>query len=73
MSLFQMVVKLGIPFSNHASDLYIPVTPETTKLLQSITIKGRKHHYSVFNNQVEGGLWYDVAFAYEPFWSAKLG
>lgn len=66
MSIFQDVKAAGIQFSSHESDLYIPVTPETMELL-------KKHglYAETFTNQVEGGRWYDVPFAYEPFWEAR--
>ncbi len=65
-SLYQECLRRGIPTANHASDLYIPVNATTTRLVA-------EHGKSVttFVNQVEGGLWYDVAFAFDPFWEAK--
>lgn len=66
-SLYEECVKLGIPTGNHASDLYIPVTDQTREL-----IKKHGHRATTFTNQVEGGLWYDVPFAYVPFWENKI-
>ena len=62
LSLHAECVTLGIPTQHHASDLYIPVTNQTYELLKK---HGKKA--TVFTNQVEGGQWYDVPFAYEPF------
>ena len=66
--LYNTVVSKGIPHSNHATDLYIPVTPETTKLVAEY-----EHKVSVttFVNQREGGMWYDIPFAYLPAWEKK--
>jgi len=66
-SLFDDIVNAGIPYDNHYSDLYIPVTPKTTALL-------KKHGVfaTTFTNQVEGGLWYDCFAAYIPYWAKKL-
>lgn len=66
MSLYQDCVQRGIPVQSHASDLYIPVTEETRALL-----KTHGKTATTFTNQVEGGLWYDVPFAFEPWWEAK--
>ena len=70
-TLYEAVIARNIKHSNHESDLYLPVNPETTKLV--------KHYYGDppsacvdrFRNQVEGGVWYDVAFAYLPWWENK--
>lgn len=56
----------NIPCHNHESDLYIPVTAETTELCKHFG-----HRPEKFINQVEGGLWYDVPFAYAPWWEAR--
>ena len=63
ISLYEECVKRGIPCHNHYSDLYIPLTHETGQLLAHYRLKGQ-----VFVNQVEGGLWYDVAFQFNPYW-----
>jgi len=65
-NLYEECKALGIPINNHSSDLYIPVTPETTAL-----IRKHGHRATTFKNQVEGGIWYDVPFAYLPFWKAS--
>jgi hypothetical protein len=66
-SLFDDVKSLGIPHSNHYSDLYIPVNEQTTAL-----IKKHDAFATTFTNQVEGGLWYDIFGAYTPYWERKL-
>jgi len=49
MELFETVRQNGIPFSNHASDLYIPVTEETRALIAAYQFRfglfaGVYHH-----------------------------
>lgn len=69
MSLFDEIKAAGIPFANHETDLYIPATEQTRAILAKYTLEnGNK---TTFTNQVEGGLWYDVPFAYLPAWEAK--
>ena len=65
-SLYAECVARGIHFSNHESDLYIPVTPETRELCKHFG-----HQPQVFTNQVEGGSWYDVPFAFVPWWDKR--
>lgn len=66
MSLYDEVKARGIPHSSHESDLYVPDTQEVRELLQKYGRKGVP-----FVNQVEGGTWLDVPFAYQPWWDAK--
>ena len=66
-SLYAECVKRGIPAHNHESDLYIPITEETRAL-----VKHFKKSAEVFKNQVEGGLWYDVPFAFVPWWEKRM-
>ena len=65
--LYDECVARKIPCHGHATDLYIPVTEETTALLAHFGLTA-----TVFANQVEGGRWYDVPFEYLPGWMAKL-
>ena len=65
----ETIKKKGIPFSNHQSDLYIPVTDETRELISQYEFK---QNVSTFKNRVEGGHWYDIPFAYEPYWEARV-
>lgn len=66
MTIYEELLAAGIQVSNHESDLYCPVTPESRALV-------RKHKLMVttFINQVEGGTWYDIPFAYDPFWARR--
>jgi hypothetical protein len=65
-SLFAVIVERGIEYDHHESDLYLPVTSETTALCDQF---GKVP--TTFVNQVVGGLWYDVPFAFEPWWESR--
>jgi hypothetical protein len=65
-TLYAECVKRNIPCHNHESDLYIPVTQETLDLVNHFG-----HRPETFTNQVEGGVWFDVPFAYSPWWEAR--
>ena len=67
-SLYAECVKRGIPMNNHESDLYVPATAETRELVQHFKMSA-----DTFQNQVEGGLWFDVAFAFLPWWEQRVG
>lgn len=67
MSLYTDLIEAGQPVSNHYSDLYCPVNEVTRGLLAKHNITTA----TIFKNQVEGGLWHDVPFQYEPFWEKR--
>jgi len=67
MTLYDELKEAGIPIKSRYSDLYCPVTPESTAIVKKYT-----YAYSPFLNQVEGGVWYDIPMAYEPYWDIVL-
>jgi len=66
-TIYQECIKRGIPIHNHESDLYIPVNTETKELVKFY----KQNMASCFVNQIEGNLWYDIPFSYDPFWNNK--
>lgn len=68
-SIYEEVVAAGIPHHNHETDLYIPVNDQTRELLSRYPLN--KGNATTFINQVEGGAWYDVPFAYLPAWEKR--
>ena len=64
-NIYEEVKKLGVEISHHESDLYIPVTPETTELVRRYQSRSI---VKSFISQTDGKRWYDVPFAYMPFW-----
>lgn len=64
-NIFQDVVNLGIEFDHHYSDLYLPFNEKTQKLVNKYAGEVVP---STFINQVVGGVWYDLAFQYLPYW-----
>lgn len=68
-SLYSEIVSAGQPVDNHYSDLYFPVNEKTTAILASFP-----ESWSIakcFKNQIDGATWYDVPFAFLPYWEAK--
>ena len=55
-----------IPLGHHASDLYALDCPESREILKSYHYRG---NVTLFRSK-EGELWYDIPFAYDPFWEA---
>lgn len=66
MSIYQQVIERGVEHANHSSDLYIPVNDETRALIAEYE---HKRNVSVFKNNIDGKPWFDIPFAYDPFWN----
>lgn len=66
MNLYQELLTADVPLDNHESDLYALVTKESTRLVQA---SGR--HYSTFISNIDGRLWYEIPFAYAPWWEQR--
>jgi hypothetical protein len=66
-TIYEEAKKLGVEIDHHESDLYIPVTPETQELVRNYQFRSI---VTRFTSQVDGKSWYDIPFAYQPFWNA---
>lgn len=55
-----------IPHDHHESDLYVLVTRESAVLCREYGKTGK-----VFRSELDGQAYFDIPFAYEPFWTAK--
>jgi hypothetical protein len=66
--LFYRAKELGIAHDHHESDLYLIACSDARDLIASYL---HKANVSTFIHQVHGNLWYDIPFAYTPFWEAK--
>ena len=66
--LYEKLKAANIPMSNHYSDLYAKVTPESEKIIF-------RYEYSnmvrQFISEIDNTLWYDIPFAYQPYWDNK--
>ena len=67
-SLYDEMVKAGVEMDHHESDLYVPVNDVTRAILARYPKQARK----TFASNPDGKPWYDIHFAYEPFWADKI-
>ncbi len=63
------MINLGVQIAHHESDLYVPITPETTKLVNKYEFK---NNVNLFVCNIDRKPWYDIPFAYSPFWDNKV-
>lgn len=67
-TIYEQLKAAGVPLNSHESDLYAKVTPESKAIVE------KWEHFqnaSQFTSQIDGQRWYDLPFAYDPFWKAK--
>ena len=70
-SLYEAIKAAGIEISSHESDLYFPATEKSRAILRQFPLSRR--NASTFTNQGSGtpGNWFDVPFAFMPYWDRK--
>jgi len=66
-TIYEKIMKAGIEFSSHESDLYVLKTPESEKIISGYKFKSI---VSVFYG-TDKRMWYDIPFAYDPYWQKK--
>lgn len=64
-SLYQQLLAAEVPMDSHESDLYAEVTPESTRIIEEADLQSAP---TTFRSRTDGRLWYDIPFAYDPFW-----
>lgn len=67
-SIYQQLKAAGVPLDHHESDLYAKQTPESKSIVGAY-----EHRCNVQAFRSDGEWWYDIPFAYEPFWDRVEG
>lgn len=63
MSVYTDLKEAGIPLDSHESDLYVLSTSEAW-----VIIRKHKKRGESFKSQIDGKIWIDLPFCYDPFW-----
>lgn len=66
MSLYTELLAENVPIANYRSDLYCLKTEKSIELIKKYGLR-----YTCFTSQIDGKLWLDVPFQYDPFWDNK--
>jgi hypothetical protein len=68
-TLYGDLLAAGVPMDSHESDLYFQDTADSRAILarfpESASIA------RIFPNQRKGGMWWDVPFAFLPWWERR--
>ena len=68
--LYDEIVKVTTPEQrgNWTSDLQCKVTKDTTAVIERYKYK---HLVTTFRSAIDGTLWYEIPFAYTPWWEER--
>lgn len=70
MSIYEKAVAL-LPadcIDHCGSDLYIKRTPESKILIDEYEYA---RSVEIFRSQIDGCIWFDIPFGYDPYWCEK--
>lgn len=70
--LFDLVVEKKILHRSWNADLHLPVTEETTTLIQNKLSSDNKKRVEIFISEVDGNHWYRIPFEYSPYWDSFM-
>lgn len=65
-TIYQKLLAAGCTVEGHESDLYTPATDAATALLFD-----HRQGVTTFKGS-DGRLWFDVPFAFDPFWANRF-
>ena len=70
LSLYEKAVSILPPshIDHHESDLYLKCSEESDTLLAEYEFKNQ---VKIFIDNLDHCLWYDIPFAYLPYWQEK--
>lgn len=75
MTLYQRFLAGGIPpeeIDHHYSDLYVKVSQKSRMILDEFMRTSKIRCFAEMFNAGDGsGWWFDIAFAYDPFWNKQ--
>ena len=77
-TLFQELTAAGCEIGGHESDLHVKVCEKADTIIAhrmslpgSILTLREMNRPSQFVSNIDGELWWDIPFAYDPFWESK--
>lgn len=68
--IYSQLQALGVPMESHESDLYVPITPETSAVVRAWKFFS---NVTTFRDEVTGVGMYDIPFANSPFYGEAAG
>ena len=70
-SIYERLRAAGCALDNHESDLYVKLDATSREVLRVWALEGPLNRWSTFRSEVDGTIWADIAFRFEPFWTRR--
>jgi hypothetical protein len=67
-SIYQELIAAGCKIDSRESDLYVKVTSVSRPIVERHCWIEKTHKCNLFRSQTDNALWWEIPFAYEPFW-----
>ena len=77
MELYDACVAAGLEIDHHESDLYVKKTPAAIFVLSEFNYDpelkklDKYRGVSTFKSSIDGSEWFDIPFAYLPWWRER--
>lgn len=71
VTLYDALREAGCKLDSHESDLYVEASAVATTILKRFPTQWENTRS--FTSEIDGRLWFDVPFAFEPFWTRRIG
>lgn len=69
MTIYEQLKQANVSLDHHESDLYAEVTPKSAAIINSYEFKT---NVTKFVAQGTNELWYDIPFAFDPWWDKRF-
>jgi hypothetical protein len=66
--VYNELVATGVPIGNNESDLHVPMNSLTIPIVAEYENFGT---VTKFHNKLDGKMWFDIPFAYTPWWTER--
>lgn len=71
-SVYELLKFAGCRLANHDSDLYVKVDKVSRRMIKEAAEDGRLPAMpTLFKSDDKSGFWWEIPFAYEPWWLAR--
>jgi hypothetical protein len=68
-TIYEVLRAEGIPIDHHSSDLYVKVTEQSRQIVNAYYHRGDIKSMATFKSDIDGSMWFDIPFAYDPWWT----
>ena len=70
LNIYEKAIEILSPkdIDHHCSDLYLRKTRQSEKLINDYEYRSQ---VSVFTSNIDNRLWYEIPFAYTPYWERR--